>query len=106
VVREWMTGTPNWGFAILPQIISGNDDGIEIIASENGNVILRPRLEVTYRAPKPVTPGDLDGDGVVGASDVSLMLLDFGLCAGCTSDLDGNGEVDGGDLSFLLLLFD
>lgn len=49
--------------------------------------------------------GDLDGDGVVGAGDVAMLLLDFGACAGCSSDLDGNGEVDNGDLAFLLLLF-
>jgi hypothetical protein len=42
----------------------------------------------------------------VSASDISILLLDFGPCPGCASDLDGSGEVDGGDLSFLLLLFD
>ena len=49
--------------------------------------------------------GDLDGDGIVGASDIGIMLLDFGPCAGCPSDLDDSGSVDGGDISFLLLLF-
>ena len=50
--------------------------------------------------------GDLDGDGVVGAGDIALLLLDFGVCPGCPTDLDGSGEVDGGDIAFLLLLFD
>ena len=45
-------------------------------------------------------------DAVVGPSDASILLLDYGPCPGCASDLDGNGEVDGGDLSFLLLLFE
>jgi hypothetical protein len=49
--------------------------------------------------------GDLDGDGTVGASDLSFLLLDFGACAGCPSDVDGSGTVDSGDISFLLLLF-
>jgi hypothetical protein len=49
--------------------------------------------------------GDLDGDGIVGASDIGIMLLDYGPCAGCPSDLDGSGTVDDGDVSFLLLLF-
>jgi hypothetical protein len=49
--------------------------------------------------------GDLDGDGIVGASDIGMMLLDFGPCVGCPSDLDGSGTVDAGDVSFLLLLF-
>jgi hypothetical protein len=49
--------------------------------------------------------GDLDGDGIVSASDIGIMLLDFGLCLDCPSDLDGNGTVDDGDISLLLLLF-
>jgi hypothetical protein len=49
--------------------------------------------------------GDLDGDGRVGAGDVSFLLLDYGPCDGCATDLDGTGSVDGGDLSILLLSF-
>ncbi|MCE2874201.1 MAG: FG-GAP-like repeat-containing protein [Planctomycetaceae bacterium] len=51
--------------------------------------------------------GDLDGDGVVGTSDIAILLLDFGPCFGtpCPSDLDGDGEVGTGDIAFLLLLF-
>jgi hypothetical protein len=47
-VQLWANGTPNYGFAIIPEIISGNDDGIEIWASEYGTAILRPSLEVTF----------------------------------------------------------
>ena len=103
VVREWMAGTPNWGLAIMPQIISGNDDGIEIIASENANTILRPRLEVTYR-PAAIA-GDLDGDRVVGAADIAVLLLAFGECDGSAFDVDGSGCVDAGDIAYMLLLF-
>jgi len=51
--------------------------------------------------------GDLDGDGVIGTSDISILLLDFGPCTGspCPSDLDGDGEVGTGDIAFLLLLY-
>jgi hypothetical protein len=49
--------------------------------------------------------GDLDGDGLVGASDIAVLLLDFGPCPGCPADLDGSGAVDGGDIAFLLLLY-
>ena len=49
--------------------------------------------------------GDLDGDGVVGGGDLSILLLDYGPCPSCASDLDGNGVVDSGDIAFLLLLF-
>jgi|GEM_PF-2497989 len=47
-VQDWVNGADNWGFAILPEIVSGNDDGIEIASSENANTILRPRLEIVY----------------------------------------------------------
>jgi hypothetical protein len=47
-VQAWASGEPNHGFAILPEIITGNDDGIEIATSESGNPLLRPRIEVTY----------------------------------------------------------
>jgi hypothetical protein len=54
-----------------------------------------------------VVEGDLDGDGLVGTSDTSILLLDFGRCPDlpCPSDVDGSGEVDSGDISLLLLLF-
>jgi hypothetical protein len=48
IVQAWANGAPNYGFAILPEIIALKDDGIEIAASEHGNALLRPRLEVTY----------------------------------------------------------
>jgi len=83
---------------ILPQIVSGNDDGIEIRSSENGNTILRPRLEITY-AVTPTGP-DLDGDGVVGGSDLAVLLGAWG--GSGAADLDGNGVVDGGDLAIVL----
>jgi hypothetical protein len=42
---------------------------------------------------------------VVSAADVSVMLLDFGDCAGCGADLDFDGQVTAGDVG-LALLFD
>jgi len=52
-------------------------------------------------------PSDLDGDHVVGASDISWLLLSFGPCAGtpCPEDRDGDGIVGAGDISVLLLDF-
>ena len=60
----------------------------------------------TFAMPRPyLCPGDIDGNRVLDTADVSLMLLDFGPCAGCLSDLDGNGSTDIADLSLLLLDF-
>ncbi len=47
-LQSWATGSPNYGFAIAPEIISGNDDGIDIWSSEYGNPLLRPMLDVSY----------------------------------------------------------
>jgi hypothetical protein len=99
-VRGWMAGAPNWGFAILPEVISGNDDGIAIRSSENPNTILRPRLEVTFRPPVVVVPGDLNGDGRVDGLDLGSLLAAWGTAG--PADLDGDGSVDGADLGILL----
>jgi hypothetical protein len=53
-------------------------------------------------------PGDLDGDGGVGLSDLSLLLSNYGQSSGMTpsdGDLDGDGDVDLADLSLLLSLY-
>jgi len=46
--------------------------------------------------------GDLDGDGSVGAADLSLLLVAWGT-ASKTADLDGDGDVGASDLSLLLV---
>jgi V8-like Glu-specific endopeptidase len=54
---------------------------------------------------EPVTPGDLDGDGVVDGTDLAILLGAWGACADCDdcdADLNGNCTVDGADLAILL----
>ena len=46
--------------------------------------------------------GDLDGDGIVGFTDLLQVLAAWGPCLGCPEDLDGNGVVGFNDLSDLL----
>jgi hypothetical protein len=45
---------------------------------------------------------DLDGDGSIGAGDLSILLGGFGTGEG---DVDGNGITDARDLGFLLASF-
>ena len=49
-------------------------------------------------------PGDIDQDGKVGASDLSILLGSWGACNGapCAADIDGNTVVNAGDLAVLL----
>ncbi len=50
-------------------------------------------------------PGDLDGDGTVGATDLLILLANWGPCGDCEdcpADLDGNCTVGASDLLILL----
>ncbi len=50
-------------------------------------------------------PGDLDGDGTVGASDLLILLASWGPCddcEDCDADIDGNCTVGASDLLILL----
>lgn len=47
-------------------------------------------------------PGDLDGDGTVGVTDLLQLLGVWGPCPGCPEDLDGDGTVGVTDLLILL----
>jgi len=53
-------------------------------------------------------PGDVDGEGSVGADDLVLLLADWGRppSAGMASDIDGNGVVGPPDLMMLLDAWD
>lgn len=56
----------------------------------------------------PDCPGDLDGDGDVDVTDLSILLSNFGISSGANpedGDLDDDGDVDITDLSVQLGLF-
>ena len=51
-------------------------------------------------------PGDIDGDGTVGASDLLILLVNWGSCADCgdcPADLDDDCTVGASDLLILLV---
>ena len=48
---------------------------------------------------------DLDGDGIIGGSDLAVLLGLWGSCSdreSCAADFNGDGVVNGYDLSLLL----
>ncbi len=47
-------------------------------------------------------PADLNGDGVVGAADLALMLGSWGFAPGSPADLSGDGFVNAFDLALML----
>lgn len=53
--------------------------------------------------PAAGNPADLNGDGVVNAADLALLLGSWGTCPPpCPADLDGDGSVGASDLALLL----
>ena len=42
--------------------------------------------------------GDVDGDGMVGVSDILLVVDGWGPCGGCDADIDGDGSVGVSDI--------
>lgn len=55
---------------------------------------------VSWYMPNTVRPGDLNGDGTVGAPDLALLLGQWGVAG--SADLNGDGVVGAPDLSLLL----
>ena len=64
------------------------------------NQVLVDRIVLV--APAPDCPADLDGDGIVGGSDLGQLLLRWN-DADPAADLDGDGVVSGPDLGIMLL---
>ena len=100
-VQSWVNGEPNYGVAFLPEIISGNDDGIAIWTSEADNPLFRPTLEVWFDAGEPSNPADLNGDGAVNGADLALVLSDWA-SNDSPADINQDGLVDGADLALVL----
>ena len=50
----------------------------------------------------PPCPADLDGDGIVSASDLAQLLGSWRPCPGCPADFDDSGAVGAAELAQLL----
>ena len=55
-------------------------------------------LSALYDCGDPVIPGDVNGDGIVGITDLLAVVDAWGPCGGCSEDLSGDGVVDIVDL--------
>ncbi len=62
------------------------------------------RLAVRYMNGLISCPGDTDGDGSIGASDIAVLIGNWGETSDPTlaADIDGDGDVDAADLAQML----
>jgi hypothetical protein len=70
---------------------------------------MSPEIDAIAAVAPAGSPADLDGDGMVGASDLSMLLSAWGIAGGGvaggkvpSADLDGDGVVAASDLAILL----
>ena len=90
--------TPDWSFNVF-----GMTDDAKVItgyALRNSDLAWSPFV-LDLRPSQAPCPADLDGDGAVGAGDLTIMLGAWDTFGG-DADLDGDGVVGAGDLAILL----
>lgn len=86
-VFAWLSGAPNYGWAILP----GGSDGWRFDSSEATTLTTRPTLSVTYLLAN--LTGDANLDGRIGPDDYAL--LDRGFAKHLTGWGNGDFNNDG-----------
>jgi hypothetical protein len=85
-------------FAIRPLDINDEGEILVQLSDEQGLVV----LDIVVLRPEGL-PADIDGDGVVGVSDLVMLILAWGPCVDeCVADLDGDGDVGVADLVILI----
>ena len=82
----------------IPIGIGTPDSPVASIAADG----LKTVVVLAVSKTKPC-PADLDGDGLVGGSDLGLMFIDWGKCGDCRADLDEDGVVGASDVGLLFV---
>jgi hypothetical protein len=114
VVQDWVDGVANHGLAVMnPQGASDergifNRHQVPFTSSHSGpnetfmGTAEMPVLIVNWTN-EPVTPGDANGDGVVDAADLAIVLANWAVGdTFATGDFNGDDTVDVADLSILV----
>ena len=78
----------------------GNGEGADGVYYINSGSS-RPRITVFYQIPEKPCPADIDGNGVVDASDLGIFLAYWGPKP-TNGDFNGDGVADAADLGILL----
>lgn len=105
-VQSWVDApASNFGW-IMVGLEAGNRTAKRFDSRENPLVENRPVLVVEFTP--PACPGDADGDGMIGLSDIASVINCWGMPASCdpAADLDGSGDVGLGDLAEVIKNWD
>jgi endoglucanase Acf2 len=84
---------------------NGSNKEREVRFSDDTRFCVGPGQTLVSHSPSvcSTTVADLDGDGFVDGSDLTLLIGSWGSCdTGCAADFDGDGVVGGTDLTRLL----
>jgi len=84
--------------------ITGMSQGGPSLAADGSLVVAGTGYVRRYWTEPPCAPEDLDCNGAVGASDISILLGAWGPCGkgSCVADIDGDGSVGPTDIAALL----
>lgn len=96
-----MTWVGAWNYrAILPELPDCSEVAYFVRATDRaGNVGTGPTKTFKLGGQCSI-PGDVDGDGIVGAADLAILLGQWG--GKGSADIDGDGVVGAADLAILL----
>ncbi|MAJ45994.1 MAG: hypothetical protein CBC35_01685 [Planctomycetes bacterium TMED75] len=84
---------------------NGSNEEREVRFSDDTRLCVGPGQTLLSRSASACSSSiaDLDGDGFVGGSDLTLLIGFWGICErDCAADFDGDGVVGGADLTRLL----
>ncbi|MEP0847741.1 MAG: immunoglobulin domain-containing protein, partial [Phycisphaerae bacterium] len=90
---------------LITGVVQGDAGDYDCVISGTLCDVVSAAATLTVNAPEPC-PEDLDGDGVVGLPDLSILLTNFGgPGTAAEGDITGDGQVDLADLSALLTAY-
>jgi len=89
----------NTGIPLTQDLVAGQAYHF-VVGSFSATTTVTASVVIDGPPQNPPNPADLDGDGSVGAADLSILLANWGTPG--PGDLDGDGEVGVADLSSLL----
>ncbi len=100
-VEGWLADpAANFGWLLL-----GNEVDVysvkKFASKDHFLEVWRPQLTIEFLSLWPC-PADLDGDNMVTAADLAMLLGSWGACPGCPADFNDDGLVDAFDLATLL----